>query len=287
MAQFNIHFFKEKSRQIDLEQLIMFFENIEGFKVEMDEQSVRFLYLHPRLNYRALFMITPKSQVPDIYRLNPKFLDLNFHLELSILTPNYVATQVFEIAKKVCERFDVSVYNEMFEDVLSFKMDTVLKVFTMLKDAYMDKNPIILNDYYYLTTDKLNAIYRYLDDYQELQKYYQELNTYVPQYHFFSTNNKKLAIGIEWKEGSMTVFPTHVDFIFYRIENAIKVYDAKQVFELIDKYLVDVPGFIKGTKVMTKAKNANKKVHKIIKKAKLLEMDDQFKRAELKYLIDL
>ncbi len=284
MAQFNIHFFKEKSRKIDLEQLIAFFENIEGFDVEMDEQSVRFIYTHPRLSYNALFMITPKSEVPDIYRLNPRFLDLNFHLEMPILTPNYVAEQIFDLARKVSDRFDFAIYNEMFEDVLSFKMDTVMKVFTMLKEAYMEKNPIILNDYYYLTTEKLHSIYRYLDDYQELQEYYQELNTYVPRYHFLSTDNKKLAVGIEWKELSLTVFPIHVDYIFYRIEQSIKVYDAASVYELIDKYLIDVPGFIKGTKVMPK--KMNKKIHKIIRKAKLKELNDQFKQAELKYIID-
>ena len=57
MAQFNIHFFKEKSRKIDLEQLIAFFERIEGITVEMDEKSVRFLYLHPRLGYEAKYVI--------------------------------------------------------------------------------------------------------------------------------------------------------------------------------------------------------------------------------------
>ncbi|MFA6800506.1 MAG: hypothetical protein WCR19_00200 [Acholeplasmataceae bacterium] len=284
MALFNIHFFKEKSRQIDLEQLITFLENIEGFKVEMDEKSVRFNYTHPRLNYKVLFMITPKSQVPDIYRLNPKFLDLNFHLELPILTPNYIASQVFEIVKKICDRFNFAIYNEMFENVLTFKMDTVFKVFTMLKDAYIEKNPIILNDYYYVATDKLYVIYRYLDDYLELQKYYQELDTYVPKYHFLSTNNKKLALGIEWKENSLTVFPIDLDYIFYRSDNHISVYSAAKVFELIEKYLSDVPGFIKGTKVITK--QVNKKIHKLVKKAKLEDLKDQFKRVELRYMID-
>ena len=32
MALFNMHFFKEKSRKIDLEQLIAFFESIEGIQ---------------------------------------------------------------------------------------------------------------------------------------------------------------------------------------------------------------------------------------------------------------
>jgi hypothetical protein len=285
MAQFNIHFFKEKNRKIDLEQLIVFFENIEGYTVQMDEASVRILYVHPRLNYKVKYLITPKSQVPDIYRLNPKFLDLNFHLEVPILTPNYVAQQIFETAKKIADKFNFAIYNEMFEDVLTFKMDIVLKVFSMLKNAYIEKNPIILNDYYYLNTDRLSSIYRYLDDFQELHKYYQDLDTYVPKYHFLSTDNKKLGLGIEWREHTMTLFPIYTDYIFYHIDHQIKVYDAQDVFEIIDKYLIDVPGFIKGTKVIPK--KVCKKVHKLIKKAKLTELDDQFKRAELRFLIDL
>ncbi len=101
MAQFHIHFFKEKSRKIDLDTLIQFFDDIEGIKTEMDEQSVRFLYTHPRLGHQAKFLITPKSQVPDIYRLSPRFLDLNFHLEMPLLTPNYIANHLFEIVKKI------------------------------------------------------------------------------------------------------------------------------------------------------------------------------------------
>jgi len=284
MAKFNIHFFKEKSRKIDLEKLIAFFENIEGFDIEMDQESVRFLYTHPRLSYQVTFLITPKSKVPDIYRLSPKFLDLNFHLEMPILTPNYIANQVFSIVKTICQTFNFAIYNEMFEDVLSFKMDTLMKVFTMLKDAYMEKNPIILNDYYYLPTNKLSAIYRYIDDQLQLQAYYKDLNTYVPRYHFLTTNNKRIGIGIEWKEGTLTVFPTQLDYIFYRVGEQIKVYHAEEILNLLDKYLMDVPGFIKGTKVVP-AKML-KKVHKAIKKSKIEELSDQFKRAELRYMID-
>ena len=147
MAQFNIHFFKERNRNIDLEVLIQFFEGIEGFKVEMDNQSVRFLYTHPKLGHQAKFLITPKSQVPDIYRLSPKFLDLNFHLEMPLLMPNYIANQLFDLVKKICQRFDFHIYNEMFEDVLSYKQEVVMKVFKMLKQAYIDKNPVIMGNY--------------------------------------------------------------------------------------------------------------------------------------------
>ncbi|MDI6452067.1 hypothetical protein [Peloplasma aerotolerans] len=284
MAQFNIHFFKEKSRKIDLEQLIAFFEQVEGITVEMDEKSVRFKYLHPRLNYDALFVITPKSQVPDIYRLSPKFLDLNFHLEMPILTPDYVARQLFELVRKVCDTYDFHIYNEMFEDVLPFKMDVVFKVFHMVKEAYISKNPVLLSDYHLMSKEKLHQIFRYLDDLYELQNYYKELDTYVPKYHFLTTEKKKLVIGIEWKEHTLTVFPPQLDYIFYRVGNEIKVISYDEALPLIEKNLQDVPGFIKGTKVIPK--KTAKKVYKTMKKTKFMLVNHTFAKENVKRLLD-
>ncbi len=285
MAEFHIHFFKEKSRKIDLEVLISFFEDIKGFIVEMDNDSVRFLYTHPRLGQKARFVITPKSQVPDIYRLSPKFLDLNFHLEMDLLSPNYIANILFDLVKQICDRFNFHIYNEMFEDVLPYKAEVVQKVYHMLKQAYIDKNPVILSNYFILKNEKLNAIYRYLDEMYELQKYYQEMETYVPSYHFLKTESKKLVLGIEFKEHTLSVFPPEIDYVFYRSKDDIKAYPASQVLETIDAYVQDVPGFIKGTKVIPK-KNL-KKVHKLMKKTKFDLVSHTFEKEVLKHLLDI
>lgn len=284
MAQFNVHFFKEKSRKIDLEQMISFFERIEGITVEMDEKSVRFKYIHPRLNNEALFIITPKSQVPDIYRLSPKFLDLNFHLEMNLLTPDYVAKHLFDMVKKICEQYDFHIYNEMFEDVLPFKIDVILKVFNMLKEAYIKKNPVLLGDYHMLPKEKLHSILRYMDDIVELQNYYKELDTYVPKYHFLSTEKKELVVGIEWKEHTLTVFPPYLDFLFYRVNSEIKVISFEEALPLISKHLQDVPGFIKGTKVIPK--KTSKKVFAVMKKTKFAKINHTFTKENIKKLLD-
>lgn len=285
MAQLNIHFFKEKTRKIDLEALISYFEEIEGFKIEMDNESVRFLYTHPRLGHKARFLIMPKSQVPDIYRLNPKFLDLNFQLEMPLLIPDYIATHLFELVKNICDLFNFHIYNEMFEDVLPFKMERILKAYHLLKEAYFKKNPVIMSNYFILTTPKLNAIFRYLDDIEELQKYYDDLDTYVPAYHFLKTEEKKLIIGIEFKEQSLSVFPPHLDYIFYRLNDEIRVLPALQVLTVLDKYLLDVPGFIKGAKVLPK--KFSRKAHRLIRKTKFDKVSHTFEKEGMTRLLDI
>ena len=76
MEKFRLHFFKEQTRQIDLKATIAFFESIDGFTIESDDKGLRFIYVDPMLKYEARFLIMQKSQVRDIYRLNPKYLDI-------------------------------------------------------------------------------------------------------------------------------------------------------------------------------------------------------------------
>lgn len=284
MVQFHIHFFKERTRKIDLEYLISFFETIEGVTVDIKDQSVEFVYDHPHLDYQAVFVITPKSKVPDIYRLSPKFLDLNFHLEMPILTPDYLANHMFLFVKKICDQFDFHIYNEMFEDVLAYKTEVVLKVFHMIKSAYIERNPVILKDYHLIEKNKLHEILRYTDDLVDLQLYYKDLDTYVPRYHILVENKEKIVYAIEWKENTLTVFPPHLDYIFYRLGQEIRVVGYEEVQPLFEKLVMDVPGFIKGTTVLPK--KTSKKAFSIMKKTKFTKVAHTFIKTQMRYLLD-
>ena len=116
------------------------------------------------------------------------------------------------------------------------------------------------------------------------KKYYQELETYVPKYHFLVTEKKDVVLGIEWKEHTLTVFPPYLDYCFYRLANEIKVISYEELLPLIDKYIIDVPGFIKGTKVIPK--KTAKKVFRIMKKTKFMKISHTFQKETVKKLLD-
>ncbi|MGB0417651.1 MAG: hypothetical protein ACPGCR_02620, partial [Acholeplasmataceae bacterium] len=67
MQTFRIHFFKEKSRYVDIDLLLNYFRDATHFETEMDETSVRFIYEHPTIFLGYQYTITPRSTVPDIY----------------------------------------------------------------------------------------------------------------------------------------------------------------------------------------------------------------------------
>lgn len=283
MGKFNLYFFKERSRAIDIDALIGFFDQYESITVEMDERSVRFKYLHPKLGYQAVFYITPKSQVPNIYALNPKYLEINFHFEIPILTPNYVVKQMIEIAKEVSERFNLFVYSEFFSDVLPFKSDTIFRAYSLVKNAYIEKYPHEAERFIYVSTEKLSAILRYLDEMIQLHNYYKDLNTYVPKYLLFKDGRKPI-FSVEWKEGELTVFPPYLDYVIYRVAGKLKMVAYEDFLNQNQKYLMDVPGFLKGTSVLTK--KFSKKVHGSMKKVKFNTIEQQFMHLNLHELMD-
>lgn len=284
MEKFRLHFFKEQTRKIDIKATISFFETIEGFKIESDDKSFRFLYKDPRLQYEARFLIMPKSQVKDIYRLNPKFLDINFQLELPLLSPNYFVEKMIDIVKKLTERFDYYIYHETFENVLNFRRDLVLKVFMLLKERHIELNPRLLDHYVLVETNKLSSVLRYIEDNLELQKFYQQSNTYVPHYHFLINNEQQLKLAFEWRYDTLTVLPPNLDYIFLNRGSDISIIKYNEFFELAKKYLEDVPGFIKNTKVVQA--NNLKKINKILKRKKFSEVLDVFSNIDHTKLLD-
>ena len=79
MSVFVLHFFKEKSRSFDYERLLSFFDEVSEAKMaDVSEASseVRIEYRHPVLKTKADFIISRKSTVADIYKLDPQFLDV-------------------------------------------------------------------------------------------------------------------------------------------------------------------------------------------------------------------
>ncbi|MDL2292151.1 hypothetical protein LJC17_00960 [Acholeplasma sp. OttesenSCG-928-E16] len=281
-AYFNVHFFKERNRNLDIDHLMSFFGVLEGANIEIQDSEILIDYQMPRLGYGARFLITKKSRVPNISRLSPKFLDLNFHLEIPLLTPDYVAHKLFEIVKEIQMTFELHIYSEMFEDVLPFKMDLLIKAFSIAKEAFINKNPSIMQQYNIVDKVVLGNILRYYDEMYSLQMYYKEQETYVPNYLFLKDSSGTIHPGFEWKEKTSTVFPPNTEFIVY-ITSEGKLLLVDEVEDILGKYLLDVPGFIKNTKVTG---SKVKKIHKLVKKMKPTKVNEEFSRVNLSTLID-
>ncbi len=286
MEQFYLHFFKEKVRNIDKEEIVKYLTEEFDFKLEVDDEVVSLLYKHPTLEYEASFHITKKSMVPDIYKISPNFVDVKFHLEIPLLTPNYFFGSILEIVKRLSYRFDLYSYHELFDDVYEYNYERTITVFKMIKNALYEKYPHKLQNYYIISENRLSALLKYLNEQQTLANYYSDLNIHVPGYLYIKDADNNAYLASNWNEGELTVFPPSINYIlFKRKDGLIKVIEAKEFYDVNHKLLDEIPGFLQGTKVISK--KGYKKILKTAKKGKWEPVTKVFTKYNFSQLIDL
>ena len=79
----NIHFFRDSSLdKLDFAKVLEFFDEYPNFKVYYTEDEVQIDYRDDDFKFSYRYLITKKSRVNQIYKLNPKYLNVNFYLEL-------------------------------------------------------------------------------------------------------------------------------------------------------------------------------------------------------------
>lgn len=274
MAYFRIHFFKEKSRQIDIDLLLNYFRDLEGFQTEMDEKSVRFSYEHKTMYVGYQYSITPRSTVPDIYRLSPNYLDVNIHVDIPILMSDFMYQQFLKAIDTFTRTFKLFVYHPLFEDVMPFRYELLTEVNHMMKAKYIEKNHDEVKEFVFVDQKILYKMLKYEDDILNLKDYYKDITTYVPKYQLLF-NGKTLIQAIEIQDGMLTVIPPEINTIFIRMKDqTLKAFDYMSVTKKLQNLLVKVPGTIEGTNVLLK-KNVSK-FYKILKKASIKNLDSTY-----------
>ena len=264
---FNLYFFKDRSVSIDIQKVFGFFEQIDGCSFEYTDEKVTIIYEERNLNTKAIFYLTKRLAVPNIYKLNPKYANLNFHVEIDPMIPDFKALVLFKMMASFAHTFDLYVYCELFENILSFKIDTVVAAYTYFKKACKQLKKEEFENFHYIDKEKCDAIFEYIYEIVRLQLYYKDENIYVPKISFLASNlTDEVYTAIEWTEDTKTIFPSFVDFVYYKSGSEVKCVKYKEIKNVGEKYLNELPGFMKDTKVLNDS--GVKKMKKIMKKAK-------------------
>ncbi len=284
--KFFVHFFKEKTRKIDVEALFEFFENYKNIKPYEKDNTIYFSFEDDNIKLYADFALTPKSIVSDIHRLDPKYLDINFHLEISPLLPTYKAEIIFEIIAELCEEFKIFIYNELFDNVLPFRKELLVTVYEIIKKAFKEKSLDEYEKMYYMEKDYLNQILKYQYIIESIKTYLKNDDITVPNYLFFKPlNGNTVKTAIEWIHGVNTVFPPKLDYVIYKKDGKEMLYSFDEVNKAIAKHLSELPIFVKDTRIS--AKHSFKKILKIMNKNKFRELEDNFIRIDIEDIIDI
>jgi hypothetical protein len=281
MSLFKIHFFKEKSRVIDIDALMTYFEK-KQYTQEMNEKYLRFHYEHPALHTKFYFTLTPKSTVPDIYRLNPKFLDVNFEISIPILMSTFMLEIVLKEILTFSKYFNLSLYHPLFEDVSPYDEGMLLEVYTMFQKAYINKHPEYKKPYTFIPKDTLYAMSTYTNDMQALKQYFNDVEIFVPKYQVITCDHQ-VIIGFMWNIDVITVIPPLVNVCFYRLHDDIVMIEMSHLEPILDTYFAKVPGTITGTRVLIK--KYRKKVNAFMKKLPFKTVCTNAQKIAFEYLM--
>lgn len=251
----------------------------------MKEEEGVFTYYDERLQNRATFTIKQKLIVPNIFKIKSNYINLNFVMTMGEYVPQYKANIIFNIIKDLCDEFGLFIYNELFENALSFDMNLMHEVYTYFKKVCCEKFPDEYAKYHYVDGNKLSNILNYQKTYKELEVEYFNEEVVVPAYMFLLDRLDGVRTAIKWKEGTKTIFPPDLDYIFYEQSNLeTHIYVYSEVYQEIEKFVVDLPGFQRGTKIIDSKEI--KKIKKVMKKAKFREINMEFKNIKLEELVD-
>jgi len=283
--KYELFFFKEGNRYLNVEELFNFFNYCPFITIDTSKDEVEAKYSNPSINLEASFHLTKVSKVPDIYRLDPKYLDLDIYLSIDPMMPLYKVGIILDLVSDLCQKFDFFTYNILFENVTSFRRDLIIKSYEKIREAYKNKFPMEYTSLNYVPKEKANDIFKYLYERKDLETYCQSENLYFPIPYFIkglSTGQIYSAVNLE--DGKLFVFPPKCDLVFYQNGDSYVIMYFDELMSVIEKFTYDLPGFVHNTKVLDK--NGVKRIKKIINKTKFTPINENFANIELETIID-
>lgn len=281
-----IHFFRDSNlEKLDFTKVLDFFENLPNFKIYYTDDEVQIDFRDDDFKFSYRYLITKKSRVSQIYKLDPGFLNINFLLELPVLVPSFLVKEILTITQKVCKLFDLHIYNDAFSDVQPFNLADVVVLFEESRRQMIEE--FGMQDKLPYEKEKLDVVCRYQRSIESLREYYHndvEVHLVEP---VIDTESKEYGIGYTWNVGLPTVFPPHLDYIYIKEEQNIPfLLRRNDFYSIMNKYLIEIVNFLPDMYIL-KAKQAKVSKKALSRLRKVAINDQNFKAVRLANLLDI
>lgn len=283
--KYELFFFKEGNRYINIEELFNFFNYCPFISVDTNNDEVEVKYYNPSIDLEASFHLTQVSKVPDIHRLDPRFLDLDIYLSIDPMMPIYKLNVILDLVSDLCQKFELFIYNILFDNVSEYRKSLIYDSYVHFRNVYRNKYPMEYTSLNYVDKARVDDIFKYLFERKDLETYYYAENLYFPVSRFVKgLNTGNIYNVVDFVEDKFFVFPPKCDLVFFKNNDSVQAIYFDELMGEIEKYCYDLPGFIHNTKVLDKA--GMKKIKKIINKTKFSPVNELFTNLDLGTIID-
>lgn len=279
MSIMNIHFFRNSSLdKIDYVKVLEFFDNLDDFETYTTDDYVEILHKDIEFNYTYRYLITKKSRVSKIYKLNPMYSNVNFLLEMPILIPSFLAKEILSTVQKLCRLFELGIYHDSFDDVKAFNVVEFLDLFEKERHLFIQENGLAGKMTF--DNEKLNAICKFQRKVDNLIDLHHNEITVNLCYPIVDKNSGDCGICYDWKFGSPILFAPYATFInIIDDENQKTLVRKDELFSILGKQLNEFPNFLPDMYILRakQAKNCKAKWKKI----KKIELKIDYKKLRL------
>ena len=279
MATINIHFFRKSSlEKVDYQKILEFFDNLKDFEIYYNDDIVEIVHKDNEFNFSYRYLITKKSHVRNISKLDPKFSNINFLLEMPLMISTFLAKEILSTIQKLCKLFELGIYHDSFDDVKAFNVVEFLAFFEKQRTLYIQENGY--QDKITFDEEKLNVICTFQRKVDHLVDYYHgEVNVNLC-YPIVDKNTNESGICYDWKFGTPIIFAPYVTFVnIIDEENQKMLVRHDELLAILDKYLTEIANFLPDMYIL-KAKQA-KKCKNLMKKIKKIVIDKDYKTLRL------
>lgn len=285
MMLFRFYFLKEGTRVFDRTELLTFFQANPNVEMGKKGEDRIYHYHHPVLDFDASFILSSKSVVPHLERLNPKFYDVNFRVEFDILLPTYSVELILDMAEEIARMFKFAVYNESYEDVVPFRKNLLAKTFDIWKGAFKNKNEDEVARFSRIDSTSLSEIYNYILRKPKLEVLLDKDKIQISDYFFLRTDKSRTAfICMKWDGTSPFILPPGVDIFYYEDNKTDKYIALAELTARAEKLFKSIDGY--GSLKMVDGKCVGK-LRKIITKTKFAPLTVELKEIKLNQILDV
>ena len=283
-----IHFFRNRSEErIDFFELVdNYFGTMDNCHISSSDEVVELKLDYPEFNFSYQYLITKRTRVSSMYRLNSQFVNINLLVEIPPILPQYLIKVILVNMADLCNKFNLSIYYDTIDNITEFNMYDLLATLIKERDNYLTNHSEIKK--YYISSDKLNQIFKYqskLDVLPSLIKADVLAAPYMPMVNELSGN---IEFSINYPVGQPFIFPQHLTYVqLEEEENLISLIKTDVFFKYTEKFMYEVKDSTCDVKLLFVNEKNSLKIKKLLRKLrKFMISSNNFKPIEMTELIE-
>ena len=124
-----IHSFRSRSEErIDFEELIdNYFGTMPNVHITSDDEALEVMIDIPDFEFAYRYLITKRSRVSSIYKLNSDFININMLVEIPLNIPQFLLRMCLQQTDAMCRKFKLVIYYEQLDNIREFRMFEMLQ----------------------------------------------------------------------------------------------------------------------------------------------------------------